>query len=76
MTFIEELRSLINRHSVENNSDTPDYILAEYLTATLRAWERGTQARDAWYGMNPEPGTEWAKGVPEPPRRRELTPDV
>ena len=30
MTFRKELESLINRHSVDNELSTPDYILADY----------------------------------------------
>ena len=40
--FITELRELLNRRSMENGSDTPDFILAQYLTDCLRAWNRST----------------------------------
>jgi hypothetical protein len=72
MTDNEQLRKdltdLFNRHSVENESNTPDYLLAEFVLQCLAQFERFIQARDAWYGMNPEPGTDWASHVPEPPR--------
>lgn len=29
-SFTEELKSLINRYSLENGSDTPDWLLADY----------------------------------------------
>jgi hypothetical protein len=48
--FKEELITLINRHSMENGSDTPDFILADYLVDCLRAWTRGIAARETWYG--------------------------
>jgi hypothetical protein len=48
--FRDELEALINRHSMENGSDTPDFILADYLVDCLRAWTRGVAAREAWYG--------------------------
>lgn len=50
-SFIEELRVLINRHSRENDSDTPDHILSEYLSACLDAFEQGVRMRDKWYGI-------------------------
>ena len=44
-----ELVELLNRNRVENPSDTPDFILADYILACLRAWEKAILARDAWY---------------------------
>jgi len=47
--FREELASLINRHSAENGSDTPDFILAEYLSNCLDNFDHALQARIRWY---------------------------
>jgi hypothetical protein len=52
-TFERELESLINRFSQENASNTPDFILAEYLLLCLAAWNRGVTAREKWYGREP-----------------------
>lgn len=49
-TFLQEITTLINRHSVENGSDTPDWMLAEYLTDCLAAYEKAVRARDRWHG--------------------------
>lgn len=49
LEFKEELEKLINRHSMENGSDTPDYILCEFLTASIRAFDTATKGRDWWY---------------------------
>jgi hypothetical protein len=49
-TFRKELESLINRHSAENGSDTPDFILADYLQDCLFAWDKAVAAREKWYG--------------------------
>ena len=38
--FTKELAHLINRFSLENCSNTPDYILAEYLTNCLEAYNK------------------------------------
>lgn len=51
--FITELQSLINRYSMENNSNTPDFILAKYLQLCLGAWTTGVTHRDKWYGFKP-----------------------
>lgn len=52
--FITELRELLNRRSMENGSDTPDFILAQYLTDCLRAWNCATKRREDWYGRTPQ----------------------
>ena len=44
--FRYELQELINRHSQENGSDTPDHILAGYLCACLDAFDHATTARN------------------------------
>lgn len=54
--FEEELEDLINRHSMENGSDTSDFILAEYLVACLKAFDVATKRRDEWYGVDLHPG--------------------
>ena len=48
--FRKELQHLLNRMSMENESDTPDFMLAEYLTDCLQAYERVTTRREIWYG--------------------------
>lgn len=53
-----EIAAVLNRASMENGSDTPDSILAEYLWACLRAFDTATKARDAWWGLKP-----WAKAT-------------
>lgn len=51
MTEMEtELAALLNRHSAENASNTPDFILAQYLTACLEAFNVATQQRETWRG--------------------------
>ncbi len=46
--FRVELAALINRHSLENRSDTPDWILAEHLVECLRSYEATSNARRTW----------------------------
>lgn len=49
-TLTEELRRAINRVSAENGSDTPDFILAEFLTAQIEAFNKAVHHRSDWYG--------------------------
>lgn len=57
--LMSELVLLLNRYSRENISNTPDFILRDYMWDVLKAFERGIKRRDKWYDINPEPG--WQK---------------
>lgn len=48
--FLNELTAVVNKHSKENGSDTPDFILAAYLGECLAAYDRGVNLREKWYG--------------------------
>jgi len=62
--FEKELEALINKHSLENESNTPDWILAQYLISCLAAFTRATQQRENWYGRDPRPSeTEAEDGI-------------
>lgn len=52
-SFTKELTELINKYSIENNSDTPDWILVKYIDNCLNAWELSFRQRDSWYGFKP-----------------------
>ncbi len=47
-TFEEEITNVINKHSMENRSNTPDFILAEYLLGCLHTYELAITRRDNW----------------------------
>jgi hypothetical protein len=51
-TFRDELIKLINTHSLENVSNTPDYIIADLMINALDAFDRATNKRDL--GINAE----------------------
>lgn len=53
-TFETELEHLLNKYSKENGSNTPDWILAKYLVACLKAWDDMIQVREKWYGREPK----------------------
>src|SRR5690348_16325233 len=44
------LEQLLNQFSAENESNTPDYILASLLRKTLQTWDNHTKERDRWWG--------------------------
>jgi len=52
--FRKELEGLVNCHSMENGSDTPDFILAEYLADCLDAFDKAVTRREEWYGRAPQ----------------------
>lgn len=49
-SFPAELQDLINRHSIEGGSNTPDFILAEYLKMCLEAFDSCVRRREEWVG--------------------------
>lgn len=51
--FKKDLSDLINRYSMENESNTPDFILAEYLADCLNSFARAQAYREKWYGLTP-----------------------
>jgi len=50
-SFELELTALINKHSLENHTDSPDFILAEYMMRTLAAYTDAVTKRAVWHGL-------------------------
>lgn len=50
----DEFRATINRHSLENESGTPDFILAYFLDRVLRLFSDTVHQRSAWRGESVE----------------------
>src|SRR5574343_30842 len=48
--IVKDIATIINQHSRENASNTPDFILAEYLERCLITFEMASNAREKWYG--------------------------
>jgi len=65
--FRTELRHLINRHNMENGSDTPDFILNQFLADVLMTFDRTMRLRERWYGREPQPSD---CGLPAPASAR------
>lgn len=49
----DEIRAAINRYSAESESNTPDWILADFLMGALDAFDGSIRQRERWYGRNP-----------------------
>jgi len=48
--FTRELSTVLNRHSKENGSDTPDFLLAQLLSKVLDAYDETIEQRRKWLG--------------------------
>ena len=49
--FRKELEVIINKYSMENGSNTPDFILADYLFSCLIAYNKAVVKRDKLRGV-------------------------
>ena len=65
-TFSDQLKDLINRNSMENGSNTPDFILARFLTDAMEAFDRATNRRSEWRGETTTFGSAAEEICPEP----------
>lgn len=50
MQLRKEIESALNRCSAENGSNTPDFILATFLTGCLVAFDAAVNSRERWCG--------------------------
>lgn len=51
-TFLSGLQTLINKHGKESGSDTPDFILANYLIGCLEVYNQSVKDRDRYFGID------------------------
>lgn len=49
--FKKQIETLINKFCKENGSNTPDFILAEYLNGCLENFNKTVMRRSEWYGF-------------------------
>lgn len=47
--FVHEIASVVNKYSLENDSNTPDIIIGEYLYQCLEAYNNTIKLRNDWY---------------------------
>jgi hypothetical protein len=52
--LVKELETILNRTSRENKSNTPDFILAEFIMKCLEAGEELIRQREKFYGKKEE----------------------
>jgi ribosomal protein L37AE/L43A len=51
-----EIAAVLNRANAENGSNTPDFILSDFLLAVLFAWNEASTRREVWYGYDMQAG--------------------
>lgn len=63
--FNKDLQSVLNKHSKENASGTPDFVLADFLQGSLEMFNDAVQKRGSWRGepvtFKPVPKKEFSK---------------
>lgn len=52
-SFIKELEQVINKHGVDNELNTPDFILAQYVVRCFANLGGLMAGRDTWFGFWP-----------------------
>ncbi len=67
-----ELREIINRHSAENGSDTPDFVLAQYLIGCLNLFDSAVGRRELWYGRGPRAARLVGRPADSPPKDKPI----
>ena len=61
----QKIESAINQNCAENGSNTPDFILADYMTDCLAAFDKAVNARKKWYRCR---SAEPVEAKPEEPK--------
>lgn len=52
--FTIELEHLLNKHGIDNECNTPDYILAEYIANTLDLFKDTKEQNENWHSKKME----------------------
>lgn len=52
--LVAEFAAVINRNSAENDSNTPDFVLAEYLVNCLESFNDGVNTRKRFWEVTSE----------------------
>ena len=61
-TLGKMVKVAINTECRENDSNTPDFILAEFMMKCLEAFELASNEREVWYGVELDILNDW-KGL-------------
>lgn len=59
----KRLTSLINSESREDDSNTPDFLLSEFMMNCLDAFEFANNKREVWYGIHLDILNNWEELV-------------
>lgn len=51
--FSQELAALMNKYSGESISNTPDFLMRDFVCRAMQAANELISARDNWYGIKP-----------------------
>ncbi len=57
--LISEIAGKINEVCRENDSNTPDFILGEYLVLCLESFELASNRREVWFGVHLDILNDW-----------------
>ena len=60
-TLEHKIAGVINSVSRENDSNTPDFLLAEFMMKCLDAFELASNKREMWYGVHLHILNAWRK---------------
>ena len=52
VNFKSELSAFFNQHGIDTFTNTPDFILADLVTAFIRDYADNMGRRDAWLGIH------------------------
>lgn len=55
--LLRDLAAVLNRHNVDSDTSTPDFILAEHLADCIAAYALTIRQRQAWFGVPEFPGS-------------------
>ena len=61
LAFKKDLSGLINAFGLDNDANTPDYILADYLMDCFNVYRATKEANDRWHSSEPQPRPETEK---------------
>lgn len=50
----QQFRTIMNIYGIDNECNTPDYILAEYLIDCLKSYKKIHNANRTWHGLSIE----------------------
>lgn len=65
-SFVRELASAINRHSIDTFCGMPDFLIVEYVLQSLQVLAMTNGKYKAWLGVEWRPGEGLVKIAPAP----------